>query len=222
MVFRKKTYRKRPFRKTYKKRPVKAKKTVKAFKAKGNYVSQVFRTEGVPITVAAGAFGFYDFQPSISNIPANELAAYQELYDEYKICKIKLEIIPRFNQALSPSNIGFHWYSVVDKNDTNTLASPAAALEYNNCQRRFSTSKYVVNRMITPSLTTTLNDVAGLSFNVQGPPRWIQMANPLLPNNININHLGIKVISDINPNTYLSSQTYDVYETLLVQFRTKL
>jgi len=74
--------------------------------------------------------------------------------------------------------------------------------------------------MCTPSLTTKLTDVNGNIFNVQGPPRWISMETTTLPNNDNIAHLGIKVVCD--PNDGTTEPWFDVYETLLIEFRTKL
>lgn len=209
-------------RKTFKRRaPRRGRKFVKkTFRKAGNFVKQRFTTKQGTIIIPTTTSSFYDFQPSISNIIPAELAAYQELYDEYRIVGIKVSFVPQITSAQVDSfggNIPNH-YVVTDKNDANSLPTVAAALAYNNCQRKKMTQP--LSRYCRPSPTLLLEDTNGNKFVQEQPPKWIQLDNSIQPNNINVEHLGVKYITEINNSG--ETLNVDVFETLWVEFKTKL
>lgn len=211
MPLRKIVRRKRVYRKKTMLRKKTVPKTVKAYKRAGNYVRQAFTVLDTAITAIPGAPFTYDYSPSLVNIQAAELAAYQELYDEYRIVKCILDIRP--NTLIGDTNDSMRVYSVIDKNDSGSLPNVGTALAYNNCQIRTSSSKHCVYRSFVPSLTIRIADVNGTSFFQEQTPKFINIQNT------NVAHLGAKVISDNNPSQ--QNLVFNSYITLLVEFRTK-
>lgn len=222
MVYKKRTYGR-------KKRYVKKRRTTKgvarnsAYKIKShkfNYETGILNTRITTtstVSVAAGAAINTVYSPSLSNLPAAELAAYQALYDMFRLKAIKVTFRPRGNIANVGAAGSFRLYSVIDPTDGVSLATTAEALEYRNCKSTIMSSphsRYCKLMMPTLLLDTNANPVLQAQW-----PLWLQ-TNPQniasVPyNDTIVAHRGIKFISE----TATSAQNFDVTITLYVQFK---
>jgi len=170
----------------------------------------------------AGALGTIEYAVSLGNIVANELAAFTELYDEFKITGFKVQLKPRGNMNTAAGPVqGFHFYSVLDGTDLVPLADIAAAQEYTNCKTHQSwrgMSRYV--KCTIPKLTRDVNNNPVLK--IEGA-NWMQLLpqtiSGVVYNNANVAHIGLKVIFEYNNNT--TDVIFDEYITCYCQFRTK-
>jgi len=192
-------------------------------------LSQKLRGEAAQVTVAAnpGITGPYvnlEYSVSLSDIVSNELAAYTELYDEFKITGFRVSLKPRGNLASPGStgaNQGFNFYSVIDYTDLQSLSTVSEALEYANVRTHQSWrtfSRYVSCKI--PKLIQDINQNPVLKVE---SPAWMQLAPQMIAgtnyDNTIVAHLGLKLIFEYNPNT--TDVIFDEFLTIFVKFRTK-
>lgn len=191
--------------------------------------------QGLPLAFTvpiASSYTYYPFvfEISLSDLVSNEITAFQNLYDEFKITGFTWTISPRGNIANSapadPTTTGtlqkgFHYYSVLDHTDVEDLATPDEALEFASCKRHCSwrqASRYVP--AYCPRLTHDINNNPML---VVDKPRWLQIATQTIAgtsyNQQNVNHIGCKIICETNFNN--DEVVMDLYYKIHVMFRNK-
>lgn len=178
-------------------------------------------TDKFPLSAAAGGDINQAFAVSLSDIASGDLSAYQALYDEFKIRSFTYYLCPKGNQSIADRGLGFQIYHVLDNTDDNTLASPAAALEYATCKRSSSWKAY--KRKINcycPQLTHDVNNNPMITI---VKPRWMQLAAQTIGGTSYDDTItaviGAKFISDVNPSPV--AQDFDLFIKLHVSFRTK-
>lgn len=160
----------------------------------------------------------YDGEPSFGNLFSSDLAAYQTIYDMYRILKVRIRIRSPFTQATTGALTGSYWnvYSVIDKTDSNSLTSINQALAYTNCVIKKSTDSYCVDRTYVPGVTIVDTDTNGNSFHHFLSKPWIETAAVL--NNKDVAQLGLKVFFDVNTDVTLN---YEVYIQMIIEFKNK-
>jgi len=199
----------------------------KTAKQKGNFVTQSFTVLASTITVTNGSTFAEEFTPSLSNIEAGDLAAYQALYDQFKITSITIDVQSRANvntngtTATTNVVVPFRFYSIIDKTD-DTPITVAQAMQYNNVQKRLSIHSHPVYRRYSPSVPILVVDINdNPMIQVQRAP-WMQLSPQTIGTNTYDNTIiacpGVKVISDTNTG---STATFDVYLTMVVLFKNK-
>jgi len=221
----KRIYRKR---KPAARRPKRAYKKAKVIYATDKLIYKAkLRCAPIELQLPANASLQYECEPSLSDIQASELAAFTELYDEFKITGVTTEIMPRGNEAtlvqsMAGSNhtLGFNYYSVLDNTDVNSITVPEA-FEYASVKNHVSWRKMKrYYKSYTPVLTHDLNN--NPLINVK-PSGWLQLTPQTIGgvtyDNTIIAHIGMKITGEPNLNSY--TQKFDMIHTLHVQFRNK-
>lgn len=206
------------------KRPTKR----KSAKKQGNFVTQSFTVLNATVSVANAAAFAEEFTPSLSNIEAGDLAAYTALYDEFRVTSITIDVQPNVvvntntsAGTTSDTNL-IRMYSVLDKTDSTPITI-AQAMQYNNVQKRLSNVKHCIYRKYAPMVPILIQDLnQNYMMQLQKSP-WMQLSPQVIGGNNYDNTLiaypGVKAISDINTGDPLE---FDVFITLVVQFRVKL
>lgn len=222
---------KKPFKKAYKKkaRAKQFKKPKVAYATPKMIYAVPLRAQDQTALITAnpgatGAHETFEYSVSLSDIVSTELAAFTELYDEFKITGFKIQLRPRGNLAGTGStgqNMGFQFYSVEDFTDLNPLSSVDAALEYANVKLHKSwkgMTRYIKCKV--PKLTLDVNNNPVLKVE---NPGWLQLQPQIIAgtnyDNTIVAHLGCKLIFDYNLND--EDVIFDQFVTLYVQFKTK-
>lgn len=114
--------------------------------------SRMFRIPNVSVTALNFSAG-YDFR--LSYLPNN--AEFSALFDAYKIWKVEVQFIPKYNSSdFSSGGVGFGlptMYVTEDRNDVTTPVSVAELQEYNACiARRFDK---VINYTCWPTIASS-------------------------------------------------------------------
>jgi len=179
-------------------------------------------SQALTFTVGAANWNSYTFSPSLSNVAGNDLTAFQNLYDEFKITGFTWMLKARGNIAFgSIGPQGFQYYSVLDYSDSNTLANVNEALEYRNV--RYHKSFRDAKRYVPCMCPQLIRDVNNNPLLVVVKPRWMQLT-PQVIGGLNYDDtlvamLGCKIITETNNNA--NPVTFDLYVKLHVQFRNK-
>lgn len=138
------------------------------------------------ITIPAGGAGAgYAYQFQLNQLP--NFAEFQGLYDQYKISKVKFQLIPRFNFANSSGsgNVG-SIFSVMDFDDATAPTSRDDLLQYQNLKRTKMTS--TLTRTISPAVAVQIYTAPIPGFS---PKRtFLDLGNAAVP------HYGIKLWVD--------------------------
>ena len=148
------------------------------------------------------------FTLSLSNLPA--YANYQNMYDSYRITRIKVRMVPSGNTAsIDQSTQNCFIYSVMDYNDYALLTTAADAQSYQNCRVTKNTSEHI--RSFVPAVAYVLSDLSSNTFVQAMFAPWLSTNDTITP------HGYMKIISDKNPtpNTF----TYEVHFTVWVEFK---
>lgn len=191
---RKRAYKKRMYRKR-----VPRSITNKVFSFKRQF-------EAAGISLAAGAAISQVYSPSLGNLPS--YTDFTNLFDMYRICGLKISLIPNINMQNVAGNPRFNIFSVIDYNDLNTL-TVAQAEQYQNCKRTVNTRTH--SRYFKPRIAINQTDVSATAFTASYKTPWISTQNT------NIAHGFMKIISDVNPTA--STLTYQVQIKMYVQFK---
>lgn len=108
------------------------------------------------LVTAAGVDNFTSLKFSLSQIPNH--SEFTALYDQYKICMVKAELIPQFDNAnvgsSTSTNVITQNYSVLDYDDIGTPTSMDQLMQYQNCKRTPSTR--ILKRVIKPRFASEL------------------------------------------------------------------
>lgn len=184
----------------------------------------------IPIAATTTAYSFV-FQVSLSDIVSNEITAFTNLYDEFKISGFTWTLAPRGNIANSaPADPavtgtlqkGFHYYSVLDHSDANTLSTVNQALEYASCRRHNSWTR--AKRYVPAYCPRLTRDVSDNPMLVVEKPKWLQLSTQTIAgtvyNQLNVDHIGCKIICETNYNN--DEVIFDLYTNINVMFRNKL
>lgn len=162
------------------------------FRARATFTS-------LTIPASSGALTLSVYSPSFGNI--DNYLEYAALFDEYKINALKFSFVPNIDMNNVQANQRFSFYTVIDNNDDNNLASVSDAEDYRTCKRTISTKTH--NRYFKPKCSTLQTDINGNTFLKTEKPGWISTLD------VNAAHGYLKWISELNPNS--SSHVYDVY-----------
>lgn len=189
--------------------------------------------EKLEIEVLAGTVKTFNFNISLEDIAGNDLTAFINLYDEFKITGFKWTLKPRGNVANANftseaiglgeiyDNIGIQYYSVLDHTDVENLLDADEALEYASCKKHVSwkpASRYVP--AYCPTLTKDVD--ANNMLTVRRPP-WLQLKTQTILgtqyNQVQVAHIGCKLFFEENPNQ--TSIFFDLYIKAYCMFRNK-
>nr|WAE42262.1 MAG: capsid protein [Cressdnaviricota sp.] len=186
----------RPRRRIIRRRPLRRARRMpmlKSIKPKSYLFKRSFTAAN--LSCASGAALNATFQFRLADLPA--VTDFTNLFQRYKINRVKIEFTPDFNvgQQISANGM-FLIYGVIDRETLTTLATTAQAEEYNSLKIWRCNEKHKV--YLQPSGTMGVNDVASTAYNIVSKPQWISSS-------VNtVEHLGYKLISDTNAtgNTY--------------------
>jgi len=149
-----------------------------------HHFKRVFHGTDINAATAGNVLGGLAFQ-------FNQLPSYTEftnLFDEYRINGIKIQLIPNFTGAdLNPTTSAVsvpNIWSIIDHDDSTSPANLEELLQYPNC--RMTRGSRTHTRFFRPSC---LIDVAGITTGVKFK-QWINLANTNIP------HYGFKYFID--------------------------
>lgn len=122
-------------------------------------------------------FGALTF--SLDSLPS--YTDFTELYDAYRINKVKVEIIPRINSGDMSSQVQMPmFHSVVDHTDAAAPTTLASMMEYENVRSTQGTR--VHKRYFTPKAQQELfNSVVGTGYGTDRRNKFIATDNPAIP-----------------------------------------
>lgn len=194
----------------YSKRKRRYKKFTSKYRSKRLTTSKIYafkRTfESAQIVCGTGVGVTGAFSLALSDVPG--VSDFTNLFDQYRICGVKINMVPIFDAALSSAINKFAMFSVIDYNDYNTITMNQA-LEYQNVKRSSSVSGH--RRYFKPRLAITQTDNSSNTFVASYKPPWISTEDT------NIAHGYMKYVTDTNSGS--ASFTWNVYITLYLQFR---
>lgn len=177
---RKRTYRKK--KSTYRRKSKGLTSMAKIYSYKLQY------DEGISICVA-GTSENYEATPSFGDLP--QFATFAALYDQYRITSITLKFTPAMTQSTGPLVFpNLMMYTVLDYNDANALSTTAQATQHNTCRMHPWLKGF--SRTFKPHVVMNVTDSAAQAYVLTKPAPWISTANT------NIQHLGVKMITDVN------------------------
>lgn len=163
------------------------------------------------LTAAAGSAvtGTYNFQLS----QLDQVAAFQALFDVYRIDAIRIRIAPQQNALGLTTNSTttlVELYNVVDYDDNTALATVAKAREYENCI--ILAPGESCERTFQPRAAIAAYQGALTAFgNVGG--MWIDQSYP------NVQHYGLKVIIPAATVAQTQLQSWDIFFEMYVSFK---
>lgn len=180
-----------------------------------NFTPSVYRfkqTYKAPTIVANPSGGSLNqpYAPTMASL--TQIAAFQEIFDVYRIKKIVFHFEPNFtsndvNGASGTPNIanpmvGRYIRVVKDYDDANALSGENDYFEYSN-MKSYEFFRKRFNVTLYPKIKTDMNGVNDLSVS----PTWIDF------DNINVPHYGIKVFFP-QTNMPLSYELYNLLITI--------
>nr|WAE42881.1 MAG: capsid protein [Cressdnaviricota sp.] len=186
----------RPRRRLTKRRPLRRARRMpmlRSIKLKQYLFKRSFTAANLSCASAAALSATFQFR--LADLPA--VTDFTNLFQRYKINRVKIEFTPNFNVGQSISTNGmFLMYGVVDRETLTTLTTTAQAEEYSSLKIWRCNQKHKV--YFQPSGTIGCTDVASTNYNIVSKPQWISTSVST------VEHLGYKLISDTNStgNTY--------------------
>lgn len=213
MVYRKK-YNRKGKKKFYRRKWKRNYRSKNHFRHKVHYIKRKWRQE---LNIVSGLGAPTDFCKSFQLADLPNYTEFTALYDQYKICAVKMEIRPGFNTiSVTESAPGSFdmaagmVYHVLDYNDSNTLGSVNNALEYENC--RVSSMLKPFKRYFKPKFQTMLYEtLTGTGYKASSG--WINTAE------VNVPHYAFKSIWDSHFNDNLGNIVYFVTYTYYMKFK---
>lgn len=147
------------------------------------------------------------YQFSLSQLP--NYSEFTNLYDSYKLCGVKLKMIPRLTDAGVSTTANSHNTSpvhhVIDYDDASTTNDILTLMQYQNYKMTRGLS--MVQRYFKPKMAELVYN--GVSNGYSSARRWINCSNPEVP------HYSFKCAIEA---TAVALQ-YDVYATYYVSFK---
>jgi len=168
------------------------------------------------INLGAGqSNAFASFSFSLDQVP--NASEFVNLYDMYKINRVKIMAIPVSNVTLfgdltpevfRQTEYSNRFFSVLDYNDSGVFTSVNQAREYQNCKVTMSTK--IHKRYFKPRVA--LDVISGLGYNPKS--QWLSTANITTP------HYGIKFAYEGRTNTTSAAVTlYKLEAVFYMSFR---
>lgn len=144
----------------------------------GTYTSQV------------SAISTFQVEPTISSL--DQVSAYLAMYDQYRVTALEVWVIPRITSVTSNTANTGQVVSVIDYDDTTSLASFNAALDYENALVGSGVDGHY--RKWVPHVNV-LTGASGV-YNVAAP--WLDAAST------SVIHYGMKLVWTATDSAYVS------------------
>jgi len=122
------------------------------------------------------------FQFTLNGAGGN-VPAFTQIYDQYKISKVVIKFIPKFNMMASDVGSSVNFVSVIDYDDSNPLPNTGAAWQYQSCKMTRGTA--IHTRILKPSANALFDASSGALAPRKSP--WLDCNNTSVP------HYGIKL-----------------------------
>lgn len=167
------------------------------------------------ITIAGGVAGGQGFSFQVSDLP--NITEFENLYDQFRINKVKFQLIPRFSESsivgttsspTSQMGLGNLW-SVIDYDDKNVPTNVTDLLQYQTLKRTQFNKTHT--RAFVPACTPEIYSTGVTTTYGIKKRQWIDMAAP------QTQHYGVKVWYDGNPGT--ATIVYDLVVMYNVSFK---
>jgi len=151
----------------------------------------------------ANVYGAYSY--TISTL--DQITAFQNLFDQYRIRMIEVEFLPGVNDNnTAASNMGL-FATVIDYDDASVLTSFNQALDYTNCL--VGTGYESQRRVFKPHVAEALYSGTFTSYgNLESP--WVDMVSST------VQHYGVKTVW--TPTT-TNAQVITMLPKLWIEFR---
>jgi hypothetical protein len=166
------------------------------------------------VTGALNAPALWSIAPSLQDL--GQVATMTALFDQYRIDKYEIKFVPQSTainvmNTASPNDSVPSLYVVMDFDDSNALASLAAALEYDSVQ----VVQYGEGLMVTINPSMALSTWASGAFSGYNIVKsgWLDCANTAIP------HYGIKGAFAGLQALSTSNCYWDVFCKVFVSFR---
>lgn len=134
---------------------------------------------------------------TMSQVPL--INEFNQLYDEYFLRGVKIQLVPRFTEIGSSSTLGTPWHSAIDLDDANSVTQ-LQMMEYPSYKR--GRPNQICSRYIKPNYAVQ-------TFGTTTTTGYTRKRGWLDMNNQDVQHYGFKFIQEATP--LGSGQVYDVY-----------
>jgi len=204
---RKRSYRRR--RPTRVRRPLRTNPKIHGF-------TRTMNVATISVDGTTGYMGAETFQ--LSSLP--NYTEFTNLYDQYQICAVKVEYMPKFGSAV-PIETGTSgqvfigsFHTAIDFDDDTTPASANELMQYGSYRRTRQSSKHI--RYLKPAwLAQTYETALTTGYSPQWN-KWLSTNDPT------ISHYGLKIVAD--PISFTGSapnvtMDYTVYIKYYIRFR---
>lgn len=141
-------------------------------------------------------------------ITAPQLAAFQGLYDSYRIDKVAIRLMPKFNSIDTTANSLVPIFTVIDEDDATIPPNLETLYQYGTC--KMTRGSQIHTRVFKPSAAIVVDGGTAGTMPKRSP--WLDLGNSTTP------HYGLKygipqLPSGANP------LDYDLEITSYVSFR---
>lgn len=152
----------------------------------------------------------------LSDVPS--YTEFTALFDQYKILKVVVKLMPRGNVSEDAQQTGIaqssfaNIWAVVDKDDNTAPASVAQILQYSKVKQR--RTNQTLTLVFTPSqLREVYNNGITTGYGVDMKPKWLDCASP------DVQHFGYKTLLEgPNCNTTFPSTVTCVYDMKITYY----
>lgn len=158
-------------------------------------------------TTTAGTNSFTGLNFRLSQLP--NITDFTNLYDQYKICGVKVEVIPQYDNAqvnATPVAIVTQNFHVTDYDDSTTPPNMDALMQHQDVKRVPSTR--IIKKFIKPCFATQIFNT-GITSTYGARRGWIDCATP------DTEHYGMKFGFSANPVAF----TYGLRMTFYLAFK---
>lgn len=174
------------------------------------------------VAIVSNYYGSVGLSFSLSDLPS--FTEFTTLYDQYRICAVKLTIVPFNTQTLggqdsgNTANVGILIHHAVD-NDNAPAPSPSASgvdtlRQYRTyrCQQSMDPKRMSLTRYIRPRVSMEIyNSTISTGYGLGKRNQWIDSSSPDIP------HYGFRAVFEGNAGNTGDTQDYKIFATYYIQ-----
>lgn len=177
----------------------------------GRVFNFTFRAQST-LQIPTGEFIGKGLYAQLSNLPAAELTAMKNLFDEYQIYKVKVEFFPRGNSADSMIADSVKCpliYSAIDLTDASNPNAPEDLMEFSTLRTHRWPEKFT--RTWRPMVAKIVYNGANPGYS--GGYAWVDCTNDTVP------HYGLKLAVKSGGTAGGTQVFVDYLVTYMIRFR---
>lgn len=194
-------------------------------------ITRFNRTSQLSIPLTQHIFSQFEFAQVGSNpaffaksfrldlLPAAQVAAFQSLFDQYRIAEIRFSIIPRSNNNNLQTQLNFGWlepsvHTVIDYDDDTAPTALDQLVEYDTYKSTRGSATHVRVLRPRPALPVYGGGL-GSAYAMPNWAPWLNLSDPQVP------HYGVKgcFLPFTTNATETGSLVYDMKVDFILEFK---